>query len=358
MVRHRDGAERTLLTAIHNGASPADLAELVFSAVTDRFYADTGHLLDFSNKAFELLDCIGWDHASAVLPTLMEQLVRARGGEEVDAWRHPVDLAPLLHQVSDEIIDLFRAGAGRHWDDVRSLSEALLGEDAVAIITSLREAIGAGASAEQLAKALAYAAAVRIARFGTVNEFADWITALHTFSYCNALHQAIKRCPSPELVRGIFHGAMSVYLDRFLNVPPARLPSEGGTVDAPPRDAAALLNHFFELLDQRAQVDAVARLVAQYMRLGHPARLLCDALTRAAVREDADFHALQMVEAGIRQYQEWQGQPEGEHILVAVARFLAAHAPTQRAQLQTAEIALRLHRGESLYEEVPPNAGS
>src|SRR5262249_55233474 len=162
---------RTLLTAIHNGVSPAELAELVFSAATDRFYADTGHLLDFCNKAFELLDSIGWDHASAVLPTLMEQLVRARGGEGVDAWRHPVDLAPLLHQVSGELADLFREGVGRHWDDVRSLSGALLGEDPLAIITSLREAICAGASAEQLAKALGYAAAVRIARFGTVNEF-------------------------------------------------------------------------------------------------------------------------------------------------------------------------------------------
>ncbi len=40
-------------------------------------------------------------------------------------------------------------------------------------------------------------------------------------------------------------------------------------------------------------------------------------------------------------------------------RFLAAHAPTQRAQLQTAEIALRLHRGDNLYEEVdePASAG-
>ena len=58
-----------------------------------------------------------------------------------------------------------------------------------------------------------------------------------------------------------------------------------------------------------------------------------------------------MLEAGIRQYQEWEGQPEGAQILVAVARYLAAHAPTQRAQLQTAQIALRLHRGDNLYED-------
>jgi hypothetical protein len=79
---------------------------------------------------------------------------------------------------------------------------------------------------------------------------------------------------------------------------------------------------------------------------------LLDTLTRAVVREDADFHTFQVVEAGVRQYEEWQGGPEGEHVLVAVARFLAAHSPTQRAQLQTAEIALRLHRGDNLYEEM------
>jgi CRP-like cAMP-binding protein len=43
LVRHRDGAERTLRTAIRGGASAADLADMVFSAATDRIYADGGH---------------------------------------------------------------------------------------------------------------------------------------------------------------------------------------------------------------------------------------------------------------------------------------------------------------------------
>jgi len=51
-VRHRDGAERTLLTAIAGGASPAELAALLLTAVTDRTFADGGHALDFINKAF------------------------------------------------------------------------------------------------------------------------------------------------------------------------------------------------------------------------------------------------------------------------------------------------------------------
>ena len=38
-------------------------------------------------------------------------------------------------------------------------------------------------------------------------------------------------------------------------------------------------------------------------------------------------------------------------MLVAVARYLAGHAPTDRSNLQTANIALRLHRGEDLAAE-------
>jgi nitrite reductase/ring-hydroxylating ferredoxin subunit len=351
MVRHRDGAERTLLTAVQNGASAAQVADLVFSAATDRFYADTGHLLDFCNKAFELLDLIGWQHAAEVLPSVVGELVAARGGEETDAWRHPIDLAPVLHRAGEELPGLLEEGADREWDDVRGLSRSLLSEDVVWLLARLKEAIRAGARPVQLTRALAYAAALRLARFGTVNEQGDWITALHTFTYCNALHQAVRRCPSPELVRGVFHGAVAVYMDRFLNVPPARLPGTGESLDGLPDDPAMLPMRFLGLLDQREQVEAAARVVARYVRLGQPIQPLVETLARAVVREDADFHSFQMLEAGVRQYEEWAGQEEGEHILVAVARFLAAHSPTQRAQLQTAEIALRLHRGESLYEE-------
>lgn len=410
MVRHRDGAERTVLTAIASGATPTELADLIFGAVTDRFYADAGHLLDFCNKAFELLDLIGWEHAAAVLPALTEELVTARGGEETDSWRHPVDLVPLVRQATDQLPELLREGQGRSWNEIPALADSLLGDDPLPIIAGLCAALRAGAQPEQLARALACAAAVRLAQFGTVNEFGDWITALHTFTYCNALHQVIKRQPSVELLRGVFHGAIAVYLDRFLNVPPARLPGDDASADSEPLAPESLREQFLSLLDQREQVEPAARVVARYARLVGPRQVnpavstenrtippanevrsgdphvnadsrmnpaandarqatpalneswrenaaasetmrpLFDVLTRAVVREDADFHTFQMVEAGIRQYHQWQGQPQGEVILVAVARFLAAHSPTQRSQLQTADIALRLHRGDSLYE--------
>jgi hypothetical protein len=350
MVRHRDGAERTLLTAIDNGASPAELADMIFAAATDRIYADSGHVLDFANKAFELLDLIGWEHAAAALPAIVPQLVSARGGEEQNAWRHPLDLVPVLRDVEQEIPLLLKRGEGKSWDGVVALSEDLLGEDPLQIIGGLKRAISDGARPEQLSQALAHAAAMRIARFGTANEFADWITALHTFSYCHALDCVVRRVRSPEIVRGVIHGAMSVYLDRFLNIPPAPLPGQRRALDGEPTSAEELQHKFLSLLDERHEVERAARVVARYLQLGHPIGPLIETLTRAVVREDADFHGIQMVEAAVGQYSRWPDGPERGHFLIAAARFLAAHSPTQRTQLQTAEVARRLHRGEDLYE--------
>src|SRR5206468_3797894 len=112
-----------------------------------------------------------------------------------------------------------------------ALVPVLLGEDAQAIADALLGALREGATGEEVASAVAYAAALRIARFHTSNEFGDWDTALHTFTFANAIHQGLRRAPSPELLRGVFDAAMSVYLDRFLNVPAARLPQPDGSAD-------------------------------------------------------------------------------------------------------------------------------
>ena len=48
--------------------------------------------------------------------------------------------------------------------------------------------------------------------------------ALHTFSHANAVHQGLRRIATRELLRGVFDGAMRVYLNRFLNVPLVPLP--------------------------------------------------------------------------------------------------------------------------------------
>jgi hypothetical protein len=359
-VRHRSGAERTVHTAIAAGTSATALAELLFTAETDRIFADGGHSLDFINKAFECLDLIGWEHGAAVLPTVIGQMVAARGAEESPEWRQPTDLVLLLQGAVSEL----RTPAPRErgqgsWHHHALLAQTLLDSEPAVIVDALKAAIHAGATGSDLGRALAYAAALRIARFGISNEHGDWETAHHAFTYCNALHQAIKRIEAetddpatpPEAVRGLFHGAMAVYLTRYLNVPPAALPGEDGDRLADlPAEPDTLLTQLLDSFDRQRQVDAAARLVARYLLLGHPPEPLIVTLTQALLREDAGFHAYQLLEAGVRQFQAWGDHDAGRHILVAVARYLAAHSPTERAAYQTAEIARRLLGGRVLHE--------
>jgi nitrite reductase/ring-hydroxylating ferredoxin subunit len=349
-VHHREAAERTLITAIAAGASPAALADLLLAADTDRAFADGGHSLDFTNKAFECLDLIGWEHADAVLPAVVGQMVAARGAEESTAWRQPLDLIALCAEAAAELPGLFAARPNMHgWSDHAALAQALLGDNPMAIMDALKAAIRAGAVGSDLGRSLAYAAALRLARFGTANEHADWETAHHVFTYANAIHQTVKRIGTVhrdghiQAVRGLLHGAMALYLARYLNVPPARVPGDGGEpLDDLPANADKIRIALLDTFDRQRQVDLAARLVARHLMLGHSVEALIATLARALLREDAGFHAYQVLDAGVRQFGEWGSSDEGRHILIAVARYLAAHSPTERAELQTADIARRL----------------
>ena len=349
-VRNADGAERTLLTAIEGPSSQTDLAEMMVAAATDHFYLDGGHVVDFINKAFKLLDRIGWEHAAEVLPSLIRPLSGAQRSEEQNSWRSPVDLVTLLSETFDSLNRLLEEGCGGEWKRGSGFAEELLGDDPHAIAAALNEALRQGARPVQLAEAVAQAAALRIVRFHVQNEFSDWISVLHTFSYANALHQMLKRAESAEMLRGVYHGAMRVYLDRFLNVPAARLPGPGA------REASAdshrqALEEYLHLLDQQQQVDEAGSLVYGYLTSGGEPGSLFRTLAQSLVREDAEFHSFQMLEAAIRQFGERTDAGEQRVLMVAAARYLAAKAPTQRELLQTLQIAQRLHRGEAVYEE-------
>ena len=107
-LRAGDAAERTLRTAIQAGLPREHICEMMFAACTDHLFLDGGHSLDFANKAFELLDHIGWEHAPDVLSSLIPNLAGARRAEESASWRHPVDLPALLadaHRQLDALID-------------------------------------------------------------------------------------------------------------------------------------------------------------------------------------------------------------------------------------------------------------
>jgi nitrite reductase/ring-hydroxylating ferredoxin subunit len=350
-VRDAEGAERALVSAVRAGASQQELADMLFAAATDHRYLDGGHTLDFVNKAFEALDVAGWERAEAVLASLPAQLAFAERMEEANAWRNPVDLVALLEDAFERLPDAVASGRGS-WDRREELVQLVLSGEPPEILDGLLAALQDGATEIELASAVSFAAATRIARFPTSNEFGDWDTALHTFTFANAVEQGLRRSPSPELLRGVLDAAMSVHLDRFLNVPATRLPEPD-----PDADPEALLVELPLLLDGQQHVDEAGRLAASYLGAGEGARLVA-ALGACLLREDRNFHTIQCVEAAARQHELLKDTDEAGLPLVAAARYLAAHAPTARSQRQTYEIARRLHRGERIYEdeELPPAA--
>jgi nitrite reductase/ring-hydroxylating ferredoxin subunit len=363
-VRDADGAERCLVTAIRAGTEPHILADMLFSAATDHRYLDSGHVLDFTNKAFEALDIVGWNLAEQVLTSLVTLYAQATRMEERSSWRHPVDVVALLNDCFDKLPAALEKGKQSRttWKASKATIDVLLGDNPKAIVNVLVESLQDGAKQEELAVIVAYAAALRIAQFPITNEYSDWDTTLHTFTFANAVQQAICRLPSSkELLRAIFDVAMSNYLNRFLNVPCVALPSKG---EEPinNRDSESnrgnMMDRFLDTLDKRHQVNEAAKMVATCLSTQQGEKELSEILVHALLREDRSFHTIQMLEAVFRQKTELQRLQVLEdikpisHILIAAARYLAAHTPSARAQGQTFEIAWRLHQGGKLYEEI------
>jgi nitrite reductase/ring-hydroxylating ferredoxin subunit len=346
-IRHDEGAERTILAALDSELSPAILNRIIFAAVQDRIYADGGHALDHSNKAFELLDAVGWEEAARILPLLVSHLTQSRSEEEGGAWRVPLDLIPLILEAEDQLQP--RAGKGK---DSTPVYNEFLGTDPKTILQRIVTALAGGVTPAAIARELSAAAAARLAHFPESNDVDDWFNPVHTFSFCNALYQVLSRGEvNPEVERGLFHAAMSIYVDRFLNIPSARLPN-GAALESLPADPDGLLAAILEMLDQKKDWNAVPSLVVRYLRLGHPEPRLIDTLTFATVREDLDFHKLQVLEAAVTQSELWpEGSHERELLYIGAARHLAAHCPTRRSASQSVTVALRLHKGEAIHAE-------
>jgi nitrite reductase/ring-hydroxylating ferredoxin subunit len=380
--RDAQAAERCIVTAVRLGANSSQIADMLFAAATDHRFLNIGHVLDFTNKALEALDTVGgWDNnngndkeiVESVLSSLVPGYADAERMEESNSWRYPIDLIDILEKAFKKLpIVVNNSSRSRghvdedkittRWNERKELLTILLGDDPNLIVKSLLDALNQGAAEEELASIVAHAAAMRIVQFHTRNEFSDWDAVLHTFTYANAVHQGLRRVATEELLRGVFDGAMRVYLNRFLNVPTVPLSKSTKKVEekkiSSDNDDSTFKEELLSLLDKQQQVNQAAQLVVDFLynSNGKLDRLL-SGIGKALLREDRNFHSIQMIEAAFRQYsfvsttKDNGDSARPSHILlVAAARYLAAHSPTMRSQGHTYQIANQLYHGEHLFE--------
>jgi nitrite reductase/ring-hydroxylating ferredoxin subunit len=204
-TRTDEAAERALATAIALGEGQRGATEgFMFAAATDHVFVDGGHTADFTNKAFEALDHLGWEAAESVLPTLVAQTAAASRSEEQGSWRHPHDLAGLARSAAQRLSeqgDVLLKGAGVSDDEVVALAWRLLGaesqadraseEDPADAVDGLLEGLANGFTPEQAGRAVALAAGLRITRFHVQNDHGDWDVVHHGFTYANAIGRTV-----------------------------------------------------------------------------------------------------------------------------------------------------------------------
>src|SRR4029453_15010717 len=95
--------ERCVVSAIRAGASSAEMADMLFAAITDHRYIQIGHPADFANKALEALDVAGWDRAEQVLASLVRGIAVAARMEESNTWRNPINLVEILESAFEHM---------------------------------------------------------------------------------------------------------------------------------------------------------------------------------------------------------------------------------------------------------------
>jgi nitrite reductase/ring-hydroxylating ferredoxin subunit len=367
--REAAGAERILRTAVAAHYSTEDLIDLLMAGATDHYFLSTGHVIDFTNKAFELFEVMTADGAlpsgesdtREALATTLSAVVRPmamgfRHEEDAD-WHETREPQEVLFAALPTLLAQPRDPTWAHAGRSAALRDVLLAGKPDDITRALHSALEQGAPVDALSSVLARAGIHRVARFHVQNE-EDWDDVLHVISYANAIDALTSRAVGRSLegdialMKAITHGAMFVYLTHFLNIPRALLPAERGKAAIPVllHDKAALLDRLLFCAEFQ-QVEEAAAIVHYYQEQGYPLAGLKATLGKALLREDTTFHTFQMLEAGMRQHMVLGADhPDGRLALVAATRYMVAQR-LRRNVLFSTQNALKLQRGEALNED-------
>ncbi|MBO0803084.1 MAG: Rieske (2Fe-2S) protein [Nocardiopsaceae bacterium] len=343
-----DDAEGLMRGALRAGASPGAVRHAFLTAITNHFLG-YGHPMIYCQKAFDLLDRIGWSEAETVLAPLVPAITWSTRYDRLPymkrflaAWRAaspggapapataPVAAAapaaaaaaapapsrnmPNAHLGQLEVAQVRTWHAGGRDDLRRTLLDGMP-EDAVAGVLG---ALDSGVAVGDVIDAIAGVAAARLGRFDMDTDTDDsrdagWLDVTHTLTYTNALRWAWRADPSPEVLRGVLHAAwFTQWTGKFdAKGDPAPVPARPGS------DAG-------EVLDAVRRKDP-ERAVALVKGYDGPAAPLESALRQAAAEDNAAApimvaHTVKTTMAAVSESRLSRDRAP----LAATARFLAA----------------------------------
>ncbi len=318
-------AEGLLRGLIAAGVAPEVLRHTLLTAVTDHFLA-YGHSMIFVQKAFELLEGIGWQEADSVLSPLVPEMVLGTRYDKLPYMRKFLRAWEAAGSGPDALTRLAgrgQDGGGRF--DAGGYRRALTDSSPEEALGSLVTALDAGVPVAALIDQTGRAAAERLARFDIELDLDDtnewgWLDVTHTLTYLNALRWAWSADPTPQVLRGLFHAAWFVQwtgqFDRRDAGPAGGRPRPHPTADAGELHRAIV----------RRDPDAAVALADGYTG---PRAELERSLIRAAAEDHSAApimvaHVVKTAQAAVQESRALGEGPGSAEPIAAAARFLAS----------------------------------
>jgi nitrite reductase/ring-hydroxylating ferredoxin subunit len=195
-----DVAQGLVLGALEQNAT-ADELRPWFTAVVSDHHLSYGHGAIYAQKAFELLDAIGWDRAATVLPHLVPTIVYGTR-EDTLPYMRPFVRALGAHPLDE----LAGVGTDPAWEDDGRLVDALLGEHRTEPVDAAVAALALGAGVDGVLDAVTVAVSERMLRYDVDGErdFHDdfgWLDITHGLTYANAARWHHAHAPGVDSVR-------------------------------------------------------------------------------------------------------------------------------------------------------------
>ncbi|MEZ5408027.1 MAG: Rieske 2Fe-2S domain-containing protein [Acidimicrobiales bacterium] len=162
-----------------------------------------GHGIIYTQKAFELLDRIGWDAAPDLLPHLSRTLVRATREDTLPYMRHAVR---ALAEVDLEALAAAPGPGATGWSAGPRLTAELLGATGAAPITRAATAVVEGAGVDGLLDAVVDAVSLRLLGHDVALEHDHgdgfgWLDITHGLTMAEAARWAWRADPGPHTAR-------------------------------------------------------------------------------------------------------------------------------------------------------------
>ena len=308
-------AEGLLLGALEAGLGRAEVEPWFFQLCCDHFLG-FGHPLIYVTKAFDLLERLGFDYASALLPALLFRIANSTREDTLP----PMEYLEAHLAAHAERMAAWSENTGALADS-EGLRSAVLDGSKHEACAALTAALEAGARPEAIVDELSRAASERMLRFdielGRSNDVQEgWLDLTHGLTFVHAVRQTLERYGDQDRIRLLFQAAH--FLQRTgpldLAVSPDLPSVEGATLD-----------EISSAIVADDECKAVA-LVAEYLRQGQSARQLRDAfmdyaMSDALTRPIVVAHGLKTCLAAFAESDSLGGDPVP---ILAFTRFVAS----------------------------------